>query len=408
MKKNTSKIPLARNALKRSKTIRFPDCLKFVDGIETETQIIIGTEQVEPLHNILFHDLDLKLVCLGIFKLSTTLKFLAEDCRMVHGFVSTSSLFVTRSGEWKLGGFESLTGLQDDQSMIKLYGHLLPSTRFVAPELGGSSTVPSAAIDAWSLGCLIWTIFNGSLNNPNQLETRGKIPSNLFRYSKSLCVANPGARLDFQKFLKLTSATKGYFDDPFISCCMFLEQFALKDKAEKEDFLLNVEHTVGTFPIEFCKFKILPELLHSLEFGGAGSRALKPILTIGGRFEKEDFNELVTPSIIKLFNSNDRSIRLALCEKIESYVENLTPNACNDTIFPNLASGFLDTTPIIREQTLKAVIVLAPKLSSKTINNALLRHLAKLQLDSEPGIRTNTTICLAKLSKYFDESVRYF
>ena len=166
-----------------------------------------------------------------------------------------------------------------------------------------------------------------------------------------------------------------------------------------------MENTVGTFPIQFCKYKILPELLQSLEFGGAGSKALKPILTIGGRFGKEDFNELVTPSIIKLFNSNDRSIRLALCEKIESYVEHLSPQACNDTIFPNLASGFLDTTAIIREQTLKAVIVLAPKLSSKTINNVLLRHLAKLQVDPEPGIRTNTTICLAKLSIYFDESV---
>jgi hypothetical protein len=68
-------------------------------------------------------------------------------------------------------------------------------------------------------------------------------------------------------------------------------------------------------------------------------------------------------------------------------------------------SGFGDTTPIIREQTLKAVTALAPKLSSKIINNSLLRYLAKLQTDSEPGIRTNTTICLAKLSPYFDESV---
>ena len=32
--------------------------------------------------------------------------------------------------------------------------------------------------------------------------------------------------------------------------------------------------------------------------------------------------------------------------------------------------------------------------------------MAKLQIDPEPGIRTNTTICLAKLSKYFDESVK--
>jgi SCY1-like protein 1 len=62
---------------------------------------------------------------------------------------------------------------------------------------------------------------------------------------------------------------------------------------------------------------------------------------------------------------------------------------------------------MIREQTLKAVASLAPRLDSKTINNSLLRNLTKLQLDPEPGIRTNTTICLVKLCKYFDESVIY-
>ena len=238
MKRNPSKIPLARNALKRSKTIRFPDCLKFVDGIETESQIIIGTEQVETLQSILFNELDLKLVCLGIYKITKTLKFIAEDCRMVHGFICPSSIFVTRSGEWKVGGFECLSALEEDQFMLKLYGHLLPSTRFIAPELEGSSKNLSPAIDAWSLGCLIWNIFNGTLSNTSLLENRGKIPSSLFRYSKSLCTANPGSRMDFEKFLKMASASKGYFDDPFIASCMFLEQFALKDKAEKDEFLL--------------------------------------------------------------------------------------------------------------------------------------------------------------------------
>lgn len=118
-----------------------------------------------------------------------------------------------------------------------------------------------------------------------------------------------------------------------------------------------------------------------------------------------EFDQLVTPAIINLFKSNDRSIRLALCEKIESYAAKLSDSVCNDIIYPNLAAGFNDNTAIIREQTLKAVSTLAPKLHSKTINNSLLRHLAKLQLDSEPGIRTNTAICLARLSKYLDESV---
>jgi SCY1-like protein 1 len=145
---------------------------------------------------------------------------------------------------------------------------------------------------------------------------------------------------------------------------------------------------VQEFPISFCKFKILPELLITLEFGGAGSKALKPILTLGSRLSTKDFNELVIPGIIKLFSSTDRAIRLALCEKIDSFVEHLSEKIANDTVYINLVSGFQDTTAIIREQTLKAIATLSPKLSKKTINESLIRYLTKLQVDPEPGIRT--------------------
>jgi SCY1-like protein 1 len=80
----------------------------------------------------------------------------------------------------------------------------------------------------------------------------------------------------------------------------------------------------------------LPELIQSLEFGGAGAKALKPILTIGSRLGTKEFEILVTPAIIKLFNSSDRSIRLALCEKIDTYINQLSDQVCNDFIYPNL------------------------------------------------------------------------
>ncbi|KAJ3305692.1 hypothetical protein HDV03_001100 [Kappamyces sp. JEL0829] len=396
IKKHPDKLPLARNALKRAKTIRYPDCVKFIDGMETEYQIIIGTEQVEPLQATLFQKLDYNLVRLGIYKLASTIRFLSEDCQMIHGFISVNSVFVTRSGEWKLGGFDVLSNATNDQPLLQRYGHLLPPTKYIAPELDGGSRTPTFSADCWAFGSLIYSVYNGSQSGTIQFDTRGNIPTQLFRHLKNLVSSNASTRLDISKFLKITTASSGFFDDPFVSTSMFLEQLALKDKTEKEQFLVDIEKSVGSFPVPFCKYKILPELLQSLEFGSAGAKALKPILTIGGRLEAKEFSELVTPAIVKLFKSSDRSIRLALCEKIDVYVGNLSDQV----------SGFLDGTAIIREQTLKAVTVIAPKLQPKTINNSLLRHLAKLQVDPEPGIRTNTTICLAKLSQYFDDSVK--
>ena len=61
---------------------------------------------------------------------------------------------------------------------------------------------------------------------------------------------------------------------------------------------------------------------------------------------------------------------------------------------------------MIREQTLKAVAVLSPKLKSNIINESLIRHLAKLLTDPIPGIRTNTIICMAKLNQFLDNDSR--
>lgn len=46
-------MPLAKNALRKLRTVRHPDVLKFMDAVETETQIYIMTERVRPLPNTL-------------------------------------------------------------------------------------------------------------------------------------------------------------------------------------------------------------------------------------------------------------------------------------------------------------------------------------------------------------------
>ena len=49
-------------------------------------------------------------------------------------------------------------------------------------------------------------------------------------------------------------------------------------------------------------------------------------------------------------------------------------------IYPQAASGFADSNAYLRELTLKSMLILAPKLSQKTLNQSLLKHLAKLQV----------------------------
>jgi SCY1-like protein 1 len=42
-------LPLAKNALRKLRTVRHPDVLKFIDVVESETTIHVMTERVTPL-----------------------------------------------------------------------------------------------------------------------------------------------------------------------------------------------------------------------------------------------------------------------------------------------------------------------------------------------------------------------
>ena len=46
-------LPLANNALKKLRTIRHPDVLKFIDAVTTDTTVYVMTERVRPLSSVL-------------------------------------------------------------------------------------------------------------------------------------------------------------------------------------------------------------------------------------------------------------------------------------------------------------------------------------------------------------------
>lgn len=152
--------------------------------------------------------------------------------------------------------------------------------------------------------------------------------------------------------------------------------------------------------------KVLPELLKSVEFGGGGPKAFSIVMKIGTKLSNDDFESKVTPVVIRLFANPDRGIRVCLLDNLPLMIDRFTQRIVNDKIFPQVVGGFTDIAPIVREQTLKSVLVFVPKLSDRTINGELLRYLAKTANDEQPGIRTNTTICLGKIAKSLGVSSR--
>ena len=145
--------------------------------------------------------------------------------------------------------------------------------------------------------------------------------------------------------------------------------------------------------------KILPELLKSVEFGGGGPSVFGAIMKIGLKLSDDEFESRLGPVIIRLFQSPDRAIRVCLLDNLPLMIDRLSQKDVNGKIWPAMTSGFTDTAPVVREQSVKSVLTVISKLSDRVINGELLRFLAKTANDDQPGIRTNTTICLGKIAR---------
>ena len=398
--KHRNLLELARNSFKRFKSIKHPLLPKFIDGIETDSKIIFATEFLVP-----YTDQDPDSICFGLYRIACLLKFFNVDCNLIHGSVRKSNIYITKAGEWKLMGFELLSNVKEENCIITRYASLLPdSMKYASPEVQQGNwsvlnTIPTASLDSWAYGLLIHEIFNGRIDD---LGPRGKIPQNLYLNFKNLININPKSRDIIQSLIE--SAT--YFDNEYIKIGLFLENWVFKTQQEKDLFIQNLEESIQNLPQDFLKFKVLPELINALEFGGANPKTIIPILKIAKKFNQQEFDIFITPTFMKLFGIADRQVRILLCEELHGFIENFSNTIVSDKLFPNFATGFTDSVAQVREQTLKTVITIIPKLSERLINNDLMRFLAKLQQDVEPGIRTNTTICLGRIAKFMDDSTR--
>ncbi|XP_051901203.1 N-terminal kinase-like protein [Pristis pectinata] len=405
---------VAKAAFKRLKTLRHPNILSFVDGLETEKCLYVVTEPVTPLGTYLKAKEDVGglsqlEISWGLHQVVKALCFLVNDCNLIHNNVCMAAVFVDRAGEWKLGGLDYMYAAQGDTPQpLKGFPEL---DKYDPPEKtdtgAGKGGGEKWSADMWRLGCLIWEIFNGPLQRLSSLRSLGKIPKLLVPHYCELVGANPKIRPNPAKFLQNCRKPNGFMNNSFIETNLFLEEIQIKEPAERQNFFSELSSQLDNFPEDFCKHKILPQLLTAFEFGSAGAVVLTPLFKVGKFLSAEEYQQKIIPVVVKMFSSTDRAMRIRLLQQMEQFIQYLNEATVNAQIFPHVVHGFMDTNPAIREQTVKSMLLLAPKLSDTNLNVELMKHFARLQTKDDQGpIRCNTTVCLGKISSYLNASTR--
>ncbi|KAL3101232.1 hypothetical protein niasHT_027988 [Heterodera trifolii] len=357
------------------KTLRHPNVLTFVDSLETDSAFFLITEPCRPLDYYLgqtsLNSTQRELfVSWGLYQVLNCLKFLHNEAKISHNNLR-NAIFVTESGDWKLASF-----------------HL-------------SGTFSSPQCDLNDLADTLNRIFR-----PNSSADSTQLPKRvqpLFRWFN----ARGRSVMAVADILNECRSVGGFMKNKFVDTLLFLDEFQLRDAAERQSFFVQLNSNLDLFPDDISRNKILPKLIHTYEFGDAGAHILVPMFKLGRLLDENEYQQRIVPCLVKLFSSTDRTTRVKLLERIDEFSSHLRPQVVNEKIYGNLITGFMDSNSAVRESTVKAIVSFADKLNHSNLNTDLMKHLARLQgSDPEPSIRTNTTICLGKIGCFIDPSHR--
>ena len=316
----------AENALKLAKTMKHPNVVRCLDGIATPSgEILIITEPVIPLLDWLTETKSVETsketfanaVTLGLSGIVRSLSFLNNDVSICHGLISHDSVFVTPGGDWKLSRFD-IAGKLDNEFLDR---HQLLNKCYQSPERVNQDrstlrNMPLHAIDAWSFGVLLRTVYGGEVRRTEDLQNCGCIPKGLTQAYQKLLKSAPEKRININKLISLK-----YFQTELVKSMLFLEEIMIKALEEKFYFFQSLTNNLDEFPQHVCKYKILPELTASLSLGAtsgetsmgvAGPVALVPLLKLGTMLNNDEYTKHVTPVVLKMFEQQDRGIRVSI------------------------------------------------------------------------------------------------
>ncbi|KAG5421024.1 CEX1 [Candida metapsilosis] len=407
---------LARNAFKKLKLIKFPGIISIVDFIENDSHLYIITERVIPLSVYLGENqVDSDALVAGLYSVEKSLKFINDDCNSVYGGSNFyNSVFVNRSGDWKLMGFEVVTNLTSDPDQpIYRLSQSLPHFQQEGIDHDFIRQNPKK-FDGFKLACFVYAVFNGR----GVVDTTTKLPVKMVGPVKRLYAKRSTIDTFIKELEGLHQSNKVIQFDHQLHELQFMNN-ADKIAFFKDELPQYIEDDI--YPPGMLNYKLLPELIRQYRqlmkastatpSAPADPNALDPvarqetltailnfIVKFGSKLTAEEFNKQIKPIIFESFNLADRSVRLVLLTHLPEYQEFLSDSDIQSKIFTPLITGFQDTNFMIRETTLKSITIIIDKISVKQVNQELLRILAKSQMDPKPSIRVNTLILIVKIS----------
>lgn len=446
----TAIIESVRKEAQNLQRLRHPSILHVMEALVEESgTFAFATKQIRTnLASLLDKDplslSNLEMKC-GLLDVAEGLSFLHNDAKTAHLGLSPTTIFVTPTGKWLLGGFAYCVqgvekGFQRDCDHLLFNGGSDlsqlspdPSLRYCAPELtSGFPGKCGMESDIFSLGLIAFEVMSTDRKPFLNGLARGdrnahgskikqllpfkefqKIPNDLAAIIPSLLQETPTSRADINIFLQ-----SDFFQDIHIKAIRFLDQLQEKDDHQKLAFLKGFSKLLEDPSNSICHKKIvreriIPHLSKNLcKSPALYSAALDNLLTCLKMKEccdPELFQSQVWPYLRNLFSAKEISIDAvsSLMRHADLFTENAEQADSQAILVPFVLRCLELHEPNILQTTLEKIPVLHKSFDYQQIKCQILPRMLSLLFNTKTTslkIRVQILLGVQQMFQIFDKT----
>ncbi|GAB1598827.1 SCY1-like protein 2 [Argonauta hians] len=361
----------------------------------------------------------------GLLQLIEALAFLHNDVNMMHHNICPQSIIVNKNGAWKLAGFEfcisnnnKSSGNFDFQEWEADYPPLSqPKLNYLAPEYSLTMTC-SPASDMFSLGMLIYTVFNngkplydckdelrmfkaniGELKHltPARLEC---LSEDVQQHVKLLLNREPSVRPDANQLSKIP-----FFEDVGSMTLQYLDTLFQRDNLQKSKFFKGLPKIIAKLPKRVNQQRILPPLFSESVNPDMIPFVLPTILYIAEQSTEKEYVALILPEIIPMFKiQKPVQVLLIFLQNMTLLLSKTSPTDIKNHVLPMVYQALESNDPQIQELVLNIIPTFASMIEYTSLKNCIIPRIKKMCLaTSSLSVRVGCLVCIGKLLEYMDK-----
>ncbi|KAL5255954.1 hypothetical protein ACHWQZ_G011240 [Mnemiopsis leidyi] len=354
----------------------------------------------------------------GILQLLDGIEFLHNDLKRCHRNICLDTVVINSQGLWKIFGLEfssvSEESPEPPSPEFLFYDNepcfSQPHIGYIAPELL-STRYGGTAADMYSIGCLIYALFNrgttlrnaessqGALRRSEEIaqmssSALGNIPAEAATDIKQLVSNAPSARQQVGVFQQ-----SNFLSDIGAVSLQFLDHLMLKNRNQKIAFFKELPGILPRLPLVVRKKRILAQLFECCKEVDLTPFILPNIFHIGTDLENQDFQDYIFPGLKPLLSVTDPpQIPLIVIQNLHLMISKSKLEDSKLLVLPVLFRSLENPMVELQETVLKLLPDVVDLLDYSTLRHQLLPKIKMCCLETRLlKIRVSSLICVAKV-----------